>query len=175
MAVPESKTALLEAMEKSAAALNQKLARIPPDIAFDARLEGHAAGTQMSAANLVSYLIGWGEQVLYWHKQEAAGSEIDFPAAGFKWNELGKLAQKYYTEYAHIDSWQALLERLDDNQRQLHELVEGFSDEALYHQQWYGKWTRGRMIQFNSASPWKNASGRLNPLLKSLAASPETV
>ncbi|WP_437887794.1 ClbS/DfsB family four-helix bundle protein [Phytobacter sp. V91] len=170
MAVPESKTELLTAMEKSALALRKKLERIPQDIAFEKRLAGHVAGTQISVANLVSYLIGWGEQVLHWHQQEAAGKEIDFPAPGFKWNELGKLAQKYYADYEHIDAWPQLLIMLENNQRQLNELVNGYSDDALYHQPWYGKWTRGRMIQFNSVSPYKNASGRLNPLLKTLTA-----
>ncbi|MGK9174682.1 ClbS/DfsB family four-helix bundle protein [Yokenella regensburgei] len=172
MSVPQSRAALLEAMEKSAAALRKKLDRIPAQVAFTPCLEGHAAGTTISPASLVSYLIGWGEQVLYWHHQEASGSEIDFPATGFKWNELGKLAQKYYADYAHIQAWAALLARLEETQRQLRHLVEAFSDEALYHQPWYGKWTRGRMIQFNSVSPCKNASARLNPLLKKLASSP---
>ncbi|MGL6020992.1 MAG: ClbS/DfsB family four-helix bundle protein, partial [Gibbsiella quercinecans] len=54
-----------------------------------------------------------------------------------------------------------------DNKRQIIALIDGFSDEALYGQPWYGKWTRGRMIQFNTASPYKNASGRLNALRKS--------
>ncbi len=49
-------------------------------------------------------------------------------------------------------------------------LVESYSDEALYQQQWYGKWTRGRMIQFNTASPWNNAASRLNALLKTSTA-----
>lgn len=169
MAVPESKTALLEAMEKSALALRKKLARIPPEMAFQPCLDGHVAGSRMSVANLVSYLIGWGEQVLYWHRQEAAGEQIDFPAKGVKWNELGKLAQKYYADYQHITSWSMLLTMLEENQQQLVALVNGFSDDELYHQLWYGKWTRGRMIQFNSVSPYKNASARLNVLLKALA------
>lgn len=171
MAVPENKAELLEAMEKSALALRKKLERIPAEVAFDAQLEGHATGSHMSAANLVSYLLGWGEQVLYWHKQEAAGIEIDFPAKGFKWNELGKLAQKYYADYQHISSWPELLVLLENNQQQLMMLVASYSDEALYHHPWYGKWTRGRMIQFNSASPYKNASARLNTLLKTLPQS----
>lgn len=169
MAVPESKTALLEAMEKSALTLRKKLARVPAEIAYQECLEGHVAGSRMSAANLVSYLIGWGEQVLYWHQQEAAGEEIDFPAKGVKWNELGKLAQKYYVDYQHVTSWPTLLAMLEENQQQLLALVNSYSDDALYHQPWYGKWTRGRMIQFNSASPYKNASARLNVLLKTLA------
>jgi hypothetical protein len=40
--------------------------------------------------------------------------KIDFPAKGFKWNELGKLAQKYYADYQHITSWPTLLAMLEE-------------------------------------------------------------
>ncbi|WP_373885671.1 ClbS/DfsB family four-helix bundle protein [Snodgrassella alvi] len=46
--------------------------------------------------------------------------------------------------------------------------MEGFSDEALYGVAWYGKYTRCRMIQLNTSSPYKNAAGRLTVLLKNL-------
>lgn len=170
MAVPQSKEQLLAAMDKTWLALQKKLARVPEDCAFDPLMEGHASGTQMSAANLVSYLLGWGEQILLWHKQEAAGEEIDFPARGFKWNELGGLAQKFYADYAGIRSWPQLCAMLEQNHRQLIELIAGYSDTELYQQNWYGKWTRGRMIQFNSVSPYTNAGNRLNALLKTLPA-----
>ncbi|POP41725.1 hypothetical protein CHU32_25465 [Superficieibacter electus] len=169
MAVPESKAALLLEMEKSWQLLRKKLARIPAEHAFIETLDGHASGTRMSAANLVSYLLGWGEQVLTWHQQEEAGEEIIFPAAGYKWNELGKLAQAYYAKYAAITSWSELCARLDENHRQLLSLVQRYSDSELYQCPWYGKWTRGRMIQFNTVSPYKNAGTRLNVLLKQLA------
>jgi hypothetical protein len=79
-------------MEKSALALRKKLARTSRD-GLSACLDGHVAGSRMSVANLVSYLIGWGEQVLYWHRQEAAGEQIDFPAKGvngMNWGSLRK-------------------------------------------------------------------------------------
>ncbi len=169
MAVPDSKAALLLEMEKSWQSLSKKLTRIPAEVAFALTLEGHASGTQMSAANLVSYLLGWGEQVLTWHYQEDAGKEIIFPAVGYKWNELGRLAQAYYANYASITSWPDLCARLEENHRQLLSLVQRYSDRELYHCPWYGKWTRGRMIQFNTVSPYKNAATRLNVLLKQLA------
>ncbi|VYU41283.1 ClbS/DfsB family four-helix bundle protein [Metakosakonia massiliensis] len=169
MAIPESKDALLAAMRKNADVLSKKLAQLPAEKAFEPLIEGHCAGSTISAAQLVSYLIGWGNQVLCWHAQEAAGETIAFPAEGYKWNELGKLAQKYYADYACINCWAEFIASLEENQRQLIALVERYSDDELYHKPWYGKWTRGRMIQFNSASPYKNASGRLTKLLKSLA------
>jgi len=166
VSVPENKQQLLAAMNKNWDALQKKLSRVPADQVFIAQLDGHASGTQMSVANLVSYLIGWGEQVLYWHQQERAGQNIDFPASGYKWNELGKLAQKYYADYATLTSWPALLEKHAQTHQKLVELIESYSDEALYGVAWYNSWTRGRMIQFNTVSPYKNAATRLNAILK---------
>lgn len=166
MSVPVDKDQLLVAMKKSQDALVKKLLRIPADQAFIPQLKGHVQGTQMSAANLVSYLIGWGEQVMYWHQQERNGEKIDFPAAGYKWNELGKLAQNYYADYAAITSWPVLLEKQTYTHQQLIELVERYSNDELYGVPWYKTWTRGRMIQFNTASPCKNAATRLSALLK---------
>lgn len=166
VSVPESKKQLLAAMTKNWDALQKKLSLVPAEQAYITQLDGHVSGTQMSVANLVSYLIGWGEQVLYWHQQERAGQNIDFPASGYKWNELGKLAQKYYADYASITCWSALLEKHADTHRKLLELVESYSNDALYGIPWYNTWTRGRMIQFNTASPYKNAATRLNALLK---------
>ncbi|EFN7147835.1 colibactin self-protection protein ClbS, partial [Escherichia coli] len=115
------------------------------------------------------YLIGWGELVLHWHDQEAKGKTIIFPEEGFKWNELGRLAQKFYRDYEDITEYEVLLARLKENKQQLVALIERFSNDELYGKPWYNKWTRGRMIQFNTASPYKNASGRLNKLQKCLA------
>ncbi|MFX7629046.1 ClbS/DfsB family four-helix bundle protein, partial [Acinetobacter baumannii] len=66
MAVPQSKTELLSAIEVSFDKLMTDLRAVPLDLADDCGLDGHAAGTRMSIANLVSYLIGWNELVLKW-------------------------------------------------------------------------------------------------------------
>lgn len=164
MAVPASKEQLLREMDKSFSLLIKKLDGISEQKAFLKTMEGHAKGTRMSPAQLVCYLIGWGDLVLTWHRQEVFGEEIIFPAEGYKWNQLGLLAQKFYQDYAHIKSFAELKDLLQENNLQLMNLVESFTDQELYHQPWYGKWTRGRMIQFNTASPYKNAAGRINKL-----------
>lgn len=166
MSVPESKAELIKAINGNFSLLNKKLESIEPQSAFKPLLEGHVKGTTMSVANLVAYLIGWGELVLHWHEQEANGKIIVFPEEGYKWNELGRLAQKFYGDYKHISDYETLLAYLRENKQQLLALIEHFSNEELYGQPWCGKWTRGRMIQFNTASPYKNASGRLNKLIK---------
>ena len=40
-------------------------------------------------------------------------------------------------------------------------LVEACSEAQLYSAPWYGKYTLGRMIQFNTASPNANARTRI--------------
>ncbi|MFE3838233.1 ClbS/DfsB family four-helix bundle protein [Pseudogemmobacter sonorensis] len=40
---------------------------------------------------------------------------------------------------------------------------------AQQSQPWYGKWTKGRMIQFNSTSPYANARGRIRKWLRDTA------
>ncbi|EPE9290931.1 ClbS/DfsB family four-helix bundle protein, partial [Escherichia coli] len=36
----------------------------------------------------------------------------------------------------------------------------------LYGRPWYTKWTMGRMISFNTSSPYANANGRLRKWAK---------
>lgn len=161
MAVPNTKEALITAIDHQFALLMKKINAMPPELAFNADMPGHAQGSYMSAANLVSYLLGWGDLVLKWHDRERQGMSIDFPETGYKWNQLGLLAQKFYQDYASIQDWPTLVAQLEDNKGKLIMLVEGYSNAQLYDEPWYGKWTRGRMIQFNTASPYKNAAGRL--------------
>lgn len=160
MAVPQTKVELLNAMESGFAKLLSELASIPETLATTTDMEGHAKGTTMSVKDLVAYLTGWGELVLKWNRLRAAGEEPDFPETGYKWNELGKLAAKFYRDYDSLSYVQLLL-RFETTHQELMSLVNSLDDDALYGRPWYGKWSMGRMIQFNTASPYANARSRL--------------
>ncbi|MBO1900895.1 ClbS/DfsB family four-helix bundle protein [Leucobacter weissii] len=165
MAVPASKDELLSAIRTSFDRLDQDLDRVPPQMARDTVLPGHAKDTLMSPADLVAYLIGWNEQVLIWHERRRNGLEDEFPAEGVTWNELGKLARRYYADRADA-SWEDLRRRLVDVKERIVALIEGSSDEELYGAAWYGKWTLGRMISFNTSSPYANARKRIRAWLR---------
>jgi hypothetical protein len=160
MAVPQTKVELLNAMESGFAKLLSELASIPETLATTTDMEGHAKGTTMSVKDLVAYLTGWGELVLKWNWLRTAGEEPDFPETGYKWNELGKLAAKFYRDYDSLSYVQLLL-RFETTHQELMSLVHSLDDGALYGRPWYGKWSLGRMIQFNTASPYANARCRL--------------
>ena len=160
MAIPQDKAALLSAIDREFARLREELAAVPLDQVGEKSLEGHARGTKMSVADLVAYLVGWNELVLKWLDRDAAGEPIDFPETGFKWSELGRLAQKFYADCEAVP-FARLIRRLEAAKQRIVSLVELRSDEELYGRSWYGKWTMGRMIQFNTASPYRNARARL--------------
>ena len=165
MAVPTNKDELLKAINANFDKLIVDLRGVPLSMVNERTLPGHAKETQMSVANLAAYLVGWNELVLKWLSRDAAGEPIDFPETGFKWNELGLLAQKFYSDYENVPYHQ-LLERLAVAKAQIVSSIEALGNDDLYGRAWYGKWTMGRMIQFNTASPYTNARGRLRKWLK---------
>ncbi|WP_448104489.1 ClbS/DfsB family four-helix bundle protein [Pedobacter panaciterrae] len=119
----------------------------------------------MSINNLVSYLVGWGELVLKWQHKKSNGLPCDFPETGYKWNELGKLAQKFYKDYEQLQYGDQLL-KLDVVVDDILRVVENIDNGTLYGTPWYGRWTLGRMIQLNTSSPFKNARIRLRKYLR---------
>ncbi|WP_201400758.1 ClbS/DfsB family four-helix bundle protein [Kaistia sp. 32K] len=160
MAVPASKDELLEAIGSNFDKLMKDLVTVPADRSGEKTLEGHAQGTRMSVHDLVAYLTGWNELVLKWHARREAGEPVEFPETGYKWNELGALAQKFYADYEALP-FDALLRRFSEAKESLVALIGRHDDAALYGAPWYEKYTMGRMIQFNTSSPYANARGRL--------------
>lgn len=166
MAVPQRQQELLHAIRTTYTKLATDLATVPPERAREVTLEGHAKDTMMSVADLGAYLIGWNALVLKWCERDAQGEPVAFPETGFKWNELGALAQKFYADYASLE-FDELLQKFTDIHGRIVALVESNSDETLYGAKWYRTYTKGRMIQFNTASPYANARARLRKWLRS--------
>lgn len=167
MAVPQNKDELLKAINGNFDKLRKELADIPDSEVQNKDLEGHAKGTMMSVADLVAYLVGWNELVLKWLDRYESGQPIDFPEAGFKWNELGRLAQKFYRDYESVP-YEQLVDRLEAAKGRIVTRIAACNNDELYGRAWYGKWTLGRMIQFNTSSPYDNARGRLRKWKKEL-------
>ncbi len=167
MAVPKNKEELIFEIENNYSKLKKDLETIPTELTKEKELEGHAKDTKMSISDLVAYLIGWGELVLKWNRKKEYGEIVDFPETGYKWNELGKLAQKFYLDYENID-YPELLNKLEKTVDKIQKLIENNTNEELYGKPWYDKWTKGKMIQFNTSSPYKNARSRVRKWKRTL-------
>lgn len=160
MAIPKDKDELLKAITDNYKKLVIELSNIPIDLTEINDLEGHSKNTLMSINNLVAYLVGWGQLVLKWNDKKSKGIDVDFPETGFKWNELGQLAQKFYMDYEK-DDFKILNEKLDKTTNEILKLIESKTNNELYETAWYDKWTLGKMIQLNTSSPFKNAKDRI--------------
>lgn len=160
MAIPVNKAELLNAITTQYDKLKKELISIPVELTSLEELEGHAKDTLMSIHDLLAYIVGWGTLVLKWHYKKSLGEPVDFPETGYKWNELGRLAQKFYKDYKE-EAFAALMLQSDQVKDKIISLIEQSSEQELYGQSWYEKWSLGRMIQFNTASPYTNARGRI--------------
>ena len=165
MSIPASKSELIAAIANRFIRLEAALDAVPNDQADEKSMEGHAKGTCMSVNNLISHLIGWNELVLKWLDQDDHGLDVEFPEVGYKWNELGALAGKFYVDYSEY-SFAENRAKLVSVKDQLIQKISCCTDEELYGSPWYKKWTKGRMIQLNSSSPYENARGRIRKWLK---------
>lgn len=163
--IPVSKNELLAEIELQYKKVREEFAAFPADRVGVPCMEGHAAGTRMSARNLLAYLCGWAALVLGWHAAREKGEEPVFPAAGYRWNELGRLAQKFYRDHEPL-SYPELLALSDRLNADICRLLNRLSNEELYGRPWYRTYTLGRMIQLNTVSPYKNARARLRSALK---------
>jgi hypothetical protein len=160
MAVPKDKEELVKAIVDNYKKLTAELSSISIDLTTNKELEGHSKNTLMCINDLVAYLIGWGQLVTKWHDNKCKGLEVDFPETGYKWNELGLLAQKFYKDYENED-FNMLIEKLDNTTNDILKLIERKSNEELYEMSFYEKWPLGKMIQLNTSSPFKNAKDRI--------------
>lgn len=160
MAIPCNKHSLLEAIRVNYSKLRAELEPGLSAVSESKELPAHAANTAMSLNNLLSYLLGWGQLVLKWVDKKERGEAVDFPETGYRWNELGSLAQKFYRDYDN-DDYHTLCKKLDTTVDTIVQLIESKTDEELYGSPWYNQWTLGRMIQLNTSSPYSNARQRI--------------
>lgn len=166
MAIPTNKTELLDALASTYQKLISDLEDISPARSESKTLPGHKKGTMMSVNDLIAYLIGWGELVLKWEAQISTNKKPNFPETGFKWTELGELAQKFYSDYNSL-SLEERMEQFDRTFREIQGLIESKSNAELYQSKWYKDYCMGRMIQLNTSSPYKNARIRIRKWKKS--------
>lgn len=128
---------------------------IPQSKARKLGIEGNVKGTIISVSDTVAYLIGWSKLVLKWYHLKSQNQHVDFPETGYKWNQLGLLAESFHEEYRDW-KYDVLLMELESTVNEILLLVSSLSDHELYGVALYEQWTLGRMVQLNTLSPIKN-------------------
>ncbi|MDD9174018.1 ClbS/DfsB family four-helix bundle protein [Aliivibrio fischeri] len=153
--VPKNKDELVDAISSISSKLLVDYQSIPSELSRDLEIEGNVKNTKVSVCDTLSYLIGWGKLVLKWYQLKSDGKPVDFPETGYKWNQLGELAQSFQAHYKDWDFVDLQLE-FKSTTKEILDLINSLDNYALYEILWYEQWTLGRMIQFNTSSPMKN-------------------
>jgi len=168
MPIPISKDELIFAIKKDSTRLLDAFGKLSDSDWASYNIQGNSKGTLITPANLLAYQIGWGLLLLSWYKKGLDAAQFDMPLEGFKWNELGKLAAYFHQQYEGANPAQ-LQEKFKEMLDQVLALTQSLSNEQLYTvgiYSWTGRYTLGRYIQLNTASPYKNALIKLRKFSK---------
>jgi len=160
MAIPTNKDELINAIHESYQKLQQDIINIPEDSIHTSGIVWTRKNTTITLHNMISYLIWWWQLVLKWESIKSSWVEPIFPESWYKWNELWRLAQKFYSDYETL-LYTELLELFNDTYKDIIICIEKYDNTSLYQEWWYEKWSLWRMIQLNTSSPYKNARTKI--------------
>lgn len=163
--VPKNKEELQKSISVAFKKILADYSTIPPQISREIGVIGNVKGTEISVSDTISYLIGWGKLVLKWYDLKSKNQPVDFPETGYKWNELGQLAQHFHSEY-HDWSYDKLIKEFTATTDRILILVESLDNQKLYGETWFEKYTLGKMIQFNTSSPMVNMRSKVRKFKK---------
>ena len=170
MPLPTSQQELLSRFDTAYHKLREEISRVPDELSRAPQLEGG-----MCLCELIAYQIGWGRLVLQWEALEQAGQAVEMPAPGFKWNQLGALAQSFY-QRSQEDSAAQLLAQFDALASDLRAFIAASSDTFLFgvgQRQWAGaKWPVVKWLQVNTIAPYDSARAKLRKWQKTRLATP---
>lgn len=166
MPLPTCKDELLRNLDLAYSRLIDEIAAIPAALEREPAIEGG-----ISLCDLIAYQIGWSGLLLSWESQEREGRAAQMPAPGFKWNQLGLLADSFYREFQPC-SREQLLALFADRVARIRGFIEA-SDEAdlfrLGARRWAAdKWPVVKWIQVNTIAPYTSARAKLRKWRKSV-------
>lgn len=100
--------------------------------------------------------------ILSWEQDNHEEKEVETPAPGYKWNQLGDLYQSFYIQYSEV-TLQELIIKFEDNVNKITQLVENYNDKELFEpggRQWAtttpSSWPIWKWIHINTVTPFKS-------------------
>ena len=173
MPLPTSQQELLSRFDTAYNKLRDEISRVPDELSRAPLLEGGVC-----LCELMAYQIGWGRLLLQWEALEQAGQPVEMPAPGFKWNQLGALAQSFYLR-SRDDSAAQLLAQFDALASDLRIFMASSSEQLLFgvgQRHWAGaKWPLVKWLQVNTMAPYDSARAKLRKWQKARPAAPAQV
>ena len=121
-----------------------------------------------SIKDVIAHRAHWISLFLGWYKDGQAGKAVDFPAKGYKWNDLKAYNAKLRKDQSAMD-WDQAGDLLALNHRKLMKFIETHSNDALYGGPMQGAsnaWTVGRWAEAAGASHYRSAAKWIRACLR---------
>lgn len=161
----KSKTELLNITARDYEKLHTLLLGIDPDIAMVKRAD------DTSIKDVIAHRAHWIDLFLGWYADGQAGKDVQFPAPGYKWNELKRYNADLRARQADL-TWANAISMLEERHAQLTELIASCSDAALYGGPMKGaknNWTAGRWAEASGPSHYRSALKYIRKELKAVS------
>lgn len=160
-----SKSELIAVTRKEWAKLEKLIKPIPVAVALTKDEEG------ISIKDIVGHRAHWIDLFLGWYHDGQAGKRVEFPAKGYKWNELRRYNADLRARQADLD-WRGARDMLVDRHDRFFALLETLSEDALYAGPMkgaYNPWTTGRWAEASGPSHFRSAAKTIRQRLKHIS------
>lgn len=133
-------------------------------------------GIDRTPEEIIAYQLGWMQLLKSWESDELAGKEVITPDKDFKWNQLGKLYERFYAKYNDY-SLSELKEIYISNVEDIILWIKGFDEDQLFNpggRKWAestpSNWPVWKWIHINTVAPFKSFRSKIRKWKKLRAA-----
>ena len=165
MPAASNKTDLLAVTEKEFRKLDALLETVSASVASS------EDDDDTSIKDIIAHRAHWIGLFFGWYEDGRAGRDVDFPAKGYKWNELKAYNAMLRDKYKKL-SWVAAQRMLRERHQMLVEFIESRKNAELYGGPMKGAnnaWTTGRWAEASGASHYRSAAKYVRQRIKQLA------
>ena len=159
-----NKTDLLAIAQKEWDKLQKLITPITPEQAL-------VKVDDVSIKDIIAHRAHWIDLFLGWYHDGLAGKDVQFPAPGYKWNELNRYNAVLRAAQADL-GWTDAKELLAHRKAKLDSFLNARSNTDLYGGPMKGaknKWTPGRWAEAAGPSHFRSAAKYIRKALKDLA------
>lgn len=143
-----------------------KLEALLKDVDLQAALMKDAEDT--SIKDVIGHRAHWIDLFLGWYADGMAGKKVEFPAPGYKWNELKRYNADLRRRQADL-TWPDAIDLLKDRHQRLLDWITQRSHDELYGGPMKGAandWTPGRWAEAAGPSHYRSAHKHIRSRLK---------
>ncbi|ASA19385.1 ClbS/DfsB family four-helix bundle protein [Paenibacillus donghaensis] len=156
-----SKQELIDEIKNTYAKLDAEFDQLP-----EALKDKRVDEVDRTPSEVLSYQLGWIHLLLQWDQDEQQGLEVQTPAPGYKWNNLGGLYLSFYEKYGQY-SLEEQRRLLADGLEELYCWIASLSDEELNkpnQRKWAttnAMWPVEKWIHINTVAPFKSFRAKI--------------